>query len=358
VIQSVLQSPAFYVIEASGPAGLSPLSPYQLATRLSYFLTRSTPDRELLAAATSGSLSSPTGIEAEVRRLVSSPKAHGGIDDFFNQWLALDVLDGDQKPIPEYAGARQDMKTETRLFTEALFSDAQPWSNLFLGTSTFVNENLAGFYGLPGVTGPDFRVVQLDGVRRRGMLTQPSFLAIRAHSASSPVLRGRFVRASLLCSDIPPPPPGINISLSETDPNGTTRERYVAHRANPACAACHALMDPIGFGFEHFDAVGRYRDTEEGKPIDATGTLSNFDQPPGDFQFDGVLPLSMKMATSPTVQSCLARQWFEFALLREPIDDLDQCSLARMATVLGGAGSFADLVVQLATSDAFRYARW
>ncbi|HKQ68524.1 MAG TPA: DUF1592 domain-containing protein, partial [Polyangiaceae bacterium] len=358
VIQATLGAPQFYLLEPKRDfSGLVALSPYELATRISYFVVRSTPDEELLNAAESGKLSDSAGVEAEVRRLLFSSRGRQGVADFFRQWLSLDALDTMTKNVPEFAGLHDYMKTETQLFAEGIFFEGSSFQGLLTSPRTFVNEPLAKIYEMPGFTGTSFRAAVSDPTVRGGLLTHASLLSMHSFDESSPTRRGRFVREQLLCSELPPPPANVNTSL----PPGigelkTNRQRYEASTGgNASCNSCHLLMDPIGFTFEHYDALGRYRAADHGHPIDATGAVHGAG---ADLEgtVDGPIDLSHRLAASRAAQTCFAKQWFRFAMARDPSAQ-DTCSLDRAVATIREGAPISDLIVGIALSDSFRYAR-
>jgi hypothetical protein len=286
---------------------------------------------------------------------LATPRGHATIWDFFRQWIEVDRLDDFTKTTPGFAEAREHMKTEARLFTESIFSGGRPWTELFLGPTTFINEPLAAIYGQPGIMGLDFQAVTVDAKLRSGLLTQAAFLSNSPGDFGSPTVRGLFVRQRLLCMQVPPPPPGVP-ELIPPSPGGTRRQRYEEGTSTPVCRSCHVLMDPIGFGFEHFDGAGRYLETDNSLPIDATGQITSVE---ADLlgPFDGAVELLRKLAASRDVRACMAKQWFRFALSRAETE-ADACSIQAAIATLERGGTLTDLVVALAMSDAFHYARW
>jgi len=354
-IEWLLQQPAFYVKESGSPGSFGALDAYALASRLSYFLTGSTPDAELLAAAAAGELATPAQIEQQVLRLLATPRAHEMVRNFLGQWLRLEgAVDKDPALYPQYGSLQADMVNETLTFGEhVVFEEGYP--RLLQNQATYVNEPLARFYGIQGVTGAGFRRVTLDtALQRAGLLTQASILAANSHADStSPVRRGLFVLRQLLCVTIPPPPVDVP-PLQPARPGLTMRQRMQQH-SQTACAGCHHMIDGLGFGLEHFDAIGRYRTSEDGVPIDATGTVTLRD---AQLSFDGALELSKLLATSADVPDCIAVQFFRFALQRYEEAGEVPCSLLRAQLALRSGATFRDMFVAIATSDSFRYARW
>jgi hypothetical protein len=353
VIASMLSSPSFYEIVPEGSVpGVVQLTPYELASRLSYFIYRSMPDSALLDAAANGKLVTTADIEAQARRMLLSPKAHDAVTDFFAEWLSLDGLaltEKDPAVLPTFDAVRADMATETIKFTESVFFGDGRLESLLESSTTWINEPLAQLYGQPGVVGMPFQQVKLDPKTRAGILTQASFLSLTSNaSMTSPTRRGKFVLEKLLCGAVPPHPPNVPETLPDT-PGQTTRERLAMAVAQPACMACHNLMDPIGFGFEGFDPVGRVRATDNGLPVDASGTVTGDD--PGA-PFVGAVDLSSQLASNSAAVSCATTQWLRFALSRQDVGG-DGCGIAFQTT-----STLQELVVAIATSDSFRYARW
>jgi len=218
-----------------------------------------------------------------------------------------------------------------------------------------MNADVAAFYGVSGgPTGNGFVHVDLDPTERAGLLTQPSILAVTSHAdETSPVLRGKFVRERLLCEPIAPPPPNVNVTPPSVDPGDTTRQRFSQHETDPYCASCHHLMDPIGFGFEHYDPLGLWRDTDQGQPVDASGQISGSKD--ADGTFDGAVSLAQRLATSDEVRACVVSQWFTYAHGR-PAAAADTCSTGQLEAAFAAAHyDIKALLVALTQTDAFLY---
>ncbi|HKQ68395.1 MAG TPA: DUF1592 domain-containing protein [Polyangiaceae bacterium] len=348
----------FLLTHKPGERGtLKPLAPYALASRIAYFVTRTTPDSELFAAAAQNKLATKDDIENQVRRLLSGPTAHEMVRDFFTEWLSLDAADNTDKDVelfPTFGSVRPFLKIETQKLVESIFFDGN-WSDLFLRTGTFLNAPLAQHYGIAGIAGQDLQPASM-GPNRMGILTQASLLSVDATpTQTKPTKRGWFVRGRFLGVVVPIESPALPV-MSSSVPGETTRqatERVMMSGAT--CGQCHRLMDSIGFGFEHFDAIGQFRATENGKPIDASGTVADIDGK--SRAFNGAIELSKALSSSPQVRATIARQWFRFALKRIE-EDGDACSLAAATDALAQTGRMQDLVVAIATSDSFRYERW
>ena len=364
VIQAVLQSPDFLYQPEKGQgtvAALMPLAPNELSRRMSLALWNSVPDETLLDAASSGALSTPANISTQVTRMMGDPRFLRAVDAFHAQWLGIHDSSAITKdPIvfpeftPEVAAAAI---TETREFIRHLFQDGDGrLSTLLSAPFSYLNPALAKLYGVPYPgTGTAFVKVDLPATQRAGILTQPSVLAAHAHAnQTSPVRRGVFVLTNVLCTQIPPPPPNVDTTPPNPDPNATTRERFAQHTAAPTCATCHRMMDPIGFGFEGYDATGKFRTTENGKPLDVSGSVTGTDV---DGPFSGAIELVQRLQGSAQLKSCVSQLWLEFALQRVPAKE-DACSLEQAQNGFSASGyNLRDLISSVIKSDAFRYVR-
>jgi hypothetical protein len=283
-LESILVDPEFLFRIERNPPGVAPgtayrLSDLELASRLSFFLWSSIPDEELLAIAERGGLGDRAVLEHQVRRMLADRRSASLVQNFGEQWLQIRSLRGvtpDVNAFPEFDdNLRAAFEQETLLFLGSQVRDDRPVPELLSANYTFVNERLARHYGIPDVYGGRFRRVALGG-QRGGLLGQGSILTVTSHATrTSPVLRGKWVLDNLLGA--PPPPPPANVPPLKEHKAGeqasTVRERLEEHRSNPVCASCHARMDPIGFSLEHFDAIGRWRDTDGAAPVDASATL-------------------------------------------------------------------------------------
>jgi hypothetical protein len=369
VIVALLQSPHFlYRLEFGevGPDGNRRPTAHELATRLSYLVWGGMPDLALTEAATAGTLHDPEELTWQARRMLEAPLARGAVLRFFEQWLRLDEVESvtasqgkDEERFPDYHdGVLTKLRGETEAFLEtAIFEEQAGLDELFTASWTMLDAELVDWYDLtgPGLpTGSAFERVELDPTRHAGLLTHSGLLALYAKpDRSSPVHRGKWVRESLLCQ-IPPPPPDVVPEPPEVDETQTTRERFAQHEADPACSGCHKLLDPIGLGFEHFDATGRYRETEDGLPIDATGEVLNGGDATG--AFDGAVQLAHQLAASDQVQRCFTTQWYRYALGRTETE-ADQCALDQVHNDLVAADlDLGALIVALATAPTFRAA--
>ena len=366
LLQAILESPNFlYLLEPASPAGATvpvgtvvPLDAWAMASRLSYFLLGSMPDAALFAAAERAELSTPEQVAAQAHRLLALPRARDRIGLFFTEWLQLRNLDRATKdPVmfPDYKlelGAM--MQTQVQMLTSSIILDqGGSATDLLTASYTFMTPELAPLYGVPAPAASGFTRVELDPAQRSGILTQAGLMASLAKSnQTDPVHRGKFVRERLLCQSVPPPPVNANITPPVVTPNSTTRARFAQHRANPSCGACHTLMDPLGLGFEHYDAIGRWRDQENGLPIDATGEANNSDVAG---PFNGAVELAHKLAQSPAVKDCLVQSWFRFAQGRAATaaDDGHIGFIAQQFA--GNAYKMSELLVAVTQSQAFRY---
>ena len=296
-LQGMLVNPEFLFRVERDPANLPPgtahrISDLELASRLSFFLWSSIPDDELLNVAAAGKLKNPAVLEQEVRRMLADPRSAALVDNFAGQWLYVRNV---QKVVPDPAeffgfneNLRRDFEQETDLFLKSNLREDKSVLNLLDANYTFLNERLARFYGVSGVYGSGFRRVTLQGDERRGLLGEGSILTVTSYAnRTSPTVRGKWVMENILGTPPPPPPPNVPSLKEESADSGkvqTMRERMEEHRSNPACAACHARMDPIGFALENFNGVGRWRTAEGATPIDPAGVLpdgAKFDGPAG-----------------------------------------------------------------------------
>jgi len=283
-VQRILVDPEFLFRTEQDPPNAAPgtayrLSDIELASRLSFFLWSSIPDEELLKLAEEKKLSDPAVLEQQTRRMLADPKSSAMIKNFSGQWLYLRNVE-QAHPNPDFfpdfdANLRQAFLKETELFFESQVREDKAVPELLNAKYTFLNERLARHYGIPDVYGSQFRRVELNDPNRQGALSQGSILTVTSFpTRTSPTIRGKWLLENILGTPPPPPPPNVP-SLDDTKTNNgkplTVREALEAHRANPACAVCHKVMDPLGFSMENFDATGRWRTTDGGNPIDTSG---------------------------------------------------------------------------------------
>jgi hypothetical protein len=332
---------------------------YELASRLSYFLWSTMPDAELFHAAEQGILTERDGLMAQVKRMLESPKSEALVQNFAGQWLNLRNLE-DVRPnrqlFPEFSEQlAEDMQTETLLFVEHLLREDKSLIELLTASYTFVNERLATHYGLSGVMGKEFRRVSLTGVPRRGVLTHAGILTLTSDPGRTlPVKRGKWILEAILGSAPPPPPPNIP-SLTETEkghPDATLREQLKRHRQDASCSGCHQMMDPLGLAFENYDAIGRWRDNADGKPVDPTGSL------PDGRTFQNaieLIDLLRQQETEYTLQ--VTRAMLTFSLGRG-LEPYDQCAVDDIVSKLEKNDyRFRTLVREVVLSRPFRRRR-
>jgi mono/diheme cytochrome c family protein len=321
-VEAILVSPNFlYRIERDpkpdDPAAVHLVNDYELASRLSYFLWSSMPDEQLLDVARRGQLHDSAVLNAQVKRMLQDSKSDALIRNFFGQWLELRNLDSihpDPNEFPAFnRQLRSAMHTESEMFVESIVRDDHSIIDFLDGKYTFLNERLAKFYGIPGVAGDEFRRVDLNGTERSGVLTQASVLTVTSYpTRTSPVLRGKWILENVLNAPPPPPPPGVGSIDAKPGPlAGTMRQQMEKHRADPACASCHKMMDPLGFALENYDAIGHWRTHDAGQQIDASGEL------PGGKIFNGSAELKGILANKrDTFAECLTEKLMTYALGR------------------------------------------
>jgi uncharacterized protein DUF1588/uncharacterized protein DUF1592/uncharacterized protein DUF1585 len=311
----------------------------------------------LLDAAGGGGLDTEEGLLAQTDRLLAGPRAAELFVHVAQQWWEIGnvaAVDKERSLYRAWTDATPGkLAEETRLFLDEAWRGTPNLKTLLTAPVTFVDADLATFYNLPAPGGGGFQRVTLDPARASGLLTQGSFLAEHAKAdQTSPVLRGKFVRAKLFCRPPQPPPPDIVVMPPTVDPRVPTRQRFAQHTADNRCAGCHAMMDPIGFAFEHFDAAGRWRDVDAGMPVDATGMLTNTDV---DGPLDGVASLAARLAESEQVATCTATQWFRYAFGRAEQSTGDLCAVDKMAAAFKGPnGDFKKMVRATVRMAAFR----
>lgn len=371
VVEVMLQSPKFLFHPEPGPD--SKRAAYARANSLSYFLWNTLPDEQLLAAAESGGLDTPEGLQAEARRLLDDPRAREAVDDFFAQWLRFDLTLNSVRDrrlyrdfSPELAIA---MVEETRrLIADVVWND-RDFRELLTARHSFVNSDLAKLYGVPAPAAEFGRIELPADSSRAGILGHASFLTMTSKPGeTSPTVRGLFVREHLLCETIPDPPPDATATLPPLteDKPLANRDLLGVHLTNPTCAGCHNLIDPVGFGLEMYDAVGRYRErqsitffptrAERGKEpvtvevdINPEGVVAGISRE----TFSSPRELGELLAASPRCQECMVRQLFRYATGREESDS-DQPEIEEVAEAFRSSGfRFQELLVALVATDAF-----
>jgi hypothetical protein len=359
-VEAILVSPNFlYRIERDpDPTTVHPVSDYELASRLSYFLWSSMPDEELLRLAGEHRLCEPDVLKSQVRRMLQNPKSDALVDNFFGQWLELRNLDSvspDPDEFPEFNNQlRNAMRTETRMFVSSIIHDDRSILDFIDGKYTFLNEKLAKFYGIPGVQGDQFRRVELKGTERSGVLTQASVLTVTSYpTRTSPVLRGKWILENVLNAPPPPPPPGVgSIDAQGGVVHGTMRQQMEKHRANPACAGCHVRMDPLGFALENYNAIGKWRTEDASLPIDASGVL------PNGRKFNGSAELKEILAGDrDAFAECLTEKMMIYALGRglEPYDR--PATKKIVAGLAANDYKFSNLILGIVDSVPFQMGR-
>lgn len=304
-LSAILVSPQFLFHVEQDPPGIAPKTAYkisdvQLASRLSFFLWSSIPDDELLETAIRGELSKPKVLNKQVRRMLADPRAHSMASNFADQWLYLRNLDSltpDSRLFVDFDdNLRQAFRRETELFFESVLREDRSVLELLKTDYTFLNERLAKHYDIPGIQGSHFRKVSLKPEwQRGGLLRHGSVLSVTSYATrTSPVIRGNWILGNLLGSPPPPPPPNLPPLKEKTISKTLSfRERLAEHRANATCASCHDIMDPVGFALENFDAVGRWREYEDGRPVDAAGGF------PDGSKFEGIDGLEAALLKRP-----------------------------------------------------------
>ena len=356
----ILVDPRFlYRIERDSPAladgTVHALDDYELATRLSFFIWSSIPDDALLEAAATGRLAEPETYRAEIRRMLADPKADALVENFAAQWLFLRELDSvtpDAEAFDE--NLRRAMTRESKLLFETILRDDLSVLELLDADFTFVNDRLAEHYGYPDIRGSHFRRIEIPtGSARRGLLGHASILTVTSvTNRTSPVIRGSWILETVLGSPPPVPPPDVETTLEGDDGEAVTmtvRERLEAHRENPVCASCHAIMDPIGFSLENYDLIGAWRETDGGRPIDTRATLADGTVVDGpDALREALLARSGAFVTSAT------EKLMTYALGRA----VEHYDMPAIRAIVREAGAddyrFSSLVIGVAESDAFR----
>lgn len=327
VVATMLQSPNFLYRTELGTydaaRGTHVLTPHETAAQLSYLITAGPPDDELLAAAEAGELSGADAADvlvAHTERMLLGPDGGRAYADFTEAWLG--IRRPRVHPDPDQYAALNDqnrlaMRGETRRFAAHTLREGANLEELLTSADTFVTPELAQYYGLPMVLpelGDEEGFVPATlPPNRAGLLAQGRVLTVYADpAASAPVQRGKMVRERILCESLPPPPPGVDANPIPPNDRDTTRERHAQHTEDSGCFGCHKFMDPIGFGFEHFDGIARWRDTENEKPIDASGEI--YAEGGGvTASFDGLDQLTAALADDPAVEACYVDQWAQFA---------------------------------------------
>lgn len=357
VIRAALVSPRFVYHwgalepEVDAATGLVKLDAWETAAKLSYYLVGSSPDGELSALADSGALADPTTVAGQARRLLADPRARTHLRSFVRQWLTLDKVASSQKDttvFPTFTPALRDaISEESDAFIDyVLFDSDHRLPTLFEDRTAFLDDAMAELYDVPAGT------AQLP-LSRPGIFTRAAFLTTAALTHdTSPTQRGEVIRRRILCQDVPPPPPEAGSNVGTGDAK-TTRELYLRHASDPMCASCHSLMDPLGFAFESFDAIGTFRTTDDGLPLDTTGEVVGIEE--GPVAFADAPELVGMLADLPEAQRCVPTQLVRW-LLGRPDGRADESSIddATAAFVASGLDLHA-VVVAVTQTRAFRF---
>ncbi len=371
VVEAMLQSPAF--LARTEDCQVAAWTPFETAGRLSYFVWNTMPDEALMHSAETGELNTPEGLEKVARRMLGDPRAHSAVDEFIAEWLRFDRVNGMVKdrrlfPLftPELALA---MAEETRRLAADLVWNNRDFMQLFSADYTFLNSDLAMLYKVPAPAAEFGRVPLPESTGRAGIIGEALFLAATSKpEETSPTARGLFVREQFLCQEVPPPPPGVNTNLPALgkDAPKTNRERLAQHQVNESCKSCHSLIDPIGFGFEKFDAVGQKRETlkvtffpghgeKDEKPtsvelpLDSSGFVAGIP----NSTFSSPRELGRVLSANPQCQECVVKQLFRYvAGRRETRDDLRILDRATQDFRTSGY-RFQDLMISLIKYSVF-----
>jgi len=358
MLSVMLQTPSFlYVVEVGEPLedlGFRKLTQLELVTRMSFFLLGRTPAPALLDKAEAGELATTAQIRAEAEAMVGSTGARQAMNGFFDEYLRLRNLpttskDAELFPLYNETLAESMRQESLLLVNEVLWEDDLPYQELFTADYTFVNDALAELYGIASPGGNFARVQWPAAQNRAGYLSQASFLTYQSGSLrNSPTKRGRFVQQSVLCNEIPPPPPDVNPSLPEIPPDATLREILDQHKDQEGCT-CHQSTDPIGFAFENYDAIGAFRTTENGQPIDASGNVDGLGQWQNAAEFAAVL------AEDPRLSTCLVQNLIRGQIGHKETSGETDAILALDTAFVEAGYRVRDLLVEFPLSPLFRY---
>jgi hypothetical protein len=375
VVETILQSPSFLFYAAPNPPAA--LRPYQTASLLSYFLWDTLPDEALLQAAASGGLDRRDDIEMQIRRMLKDPRAGQALDQFLAQWLRFDRVETavrDRRLYPEFSTELIDsMLEETRRLFNTLLWDGRDFTEFFSADYGFLNTSLARLYDVSPPASEFQKISFVPDSGRAGILGQATFLTVTSKPAdTSPTERGLFVREHFLCQTVPPPPPGVDATLPalSDDRPMTVRERLAVHLSNPACAGCHRLVDNIGFGFERYDAVGRFRNeeivkifptqdelrrkiktkpSEHALPIDSSASVYGL----AGSEFSSPAELGRYLAKDEGCRKCIVKQLFRYALGRRENDSDRQSIATAFARFRNSRFRLQELIIAIATSESF-----
>lgn len=357
-VQAALVSPHFLFrveVDRDPKGGIAPVGDFELANRLSYFLWSSMPDEELFQLAEKGELRKEENLEKQVRRLLKDPKVRALTENFAGQWLNLRMLreaQPDPKLFPSFTeGLRLSMMEETYRFFEAVVKEDRSILDFIDADFTFLDETLARHYGIKEVKGSEFRKVKLDADKRGGILTQASILTLTSNpTRTSAVKRGKWILENLLNQPPPPPIPDAGeLPDDGKELKGTLRQRMEMHRSKPICASCHQRMDPLGFAFENYDAIGKWRDKDGKFDIDPSGEL------PGGRKFKGPRELrAILMEREVDFRRCLTEKLLTYALGRG-LEYYDKCAVEDICAAAARSDNrFSSLVLAIVRSEPFQ----
>jgi hypothetical protein len=357
VVAAMLQAPQFLYHHEQGTnapikdGAFVSLNAYERASRLSYLFWASMPDEELLAAADADALASTTQIVRQARRLLADERAKDGIAEFHDQWLEIGSLDHPRNP------AEQVMLEETRQFVRGVFfapGTDGTLVTLLTSPASFVDASLAKLYGVAAPAGPGLQPVTLDPLQRPGVLTRAAFLTAKADAVdSNPVLRGDAILRRLLCTELPEPSNIVIPPVPAVDPRWTTRQRYEMHGMQSCAAACHSIIDPLGYAFENYDGTGAYRTIDNGHPVDASGSISL--DGGVQLEFRNAIDLVGQLARHERVRQCMATEWLRYMLGRREVSG-EAPSQKALADLLRASGDdLRELVVGLTRSRPFTH---
>ncbi len=355
MLRGLLTAPAFLYRSELGQGEKRQLDAYQWASSLSYFFWSSGPDDALLNRAADGSLMAEDGFKSEIDRLLSSPKARDGLKSFADSWTGYTQVlqvSKDTNRYPLFDGAmRQRLALETEDFFDRIIRQQDGrFADLLGADYTFGDASLAAFYEAPVDRGT--QRIDLSSKPRRGILGHGSILASLAYAGeTNPIKRGKFVREHLLCEELLPPPPTLNIQPPPPKEGASTRERFAVHSSLPACKGCHLRLDGAGFGLEDFDAIGRYRTTDAGKPVDASGTLYDLDGT--NRAFAGGRQMSEALMQAERSERCFALQWYRMAHGRVE-SEADVCAVRQLAEELKRGLTVRELMIKVITQSSYR----
>ena len=356
-MKAVLVSPHFlYRIEEDpkDANAVRTISDFEFATRLSYFLWSTMPDEELFKHAAASDLRQPDVLEAQVKRMLKDSKVRALSENFAGQWLQLrniKLLAPDKGYFPGWDDAlKAGMVGEAEAFFEFVVQNDRPILDFLDADYAFVNDRMAKHYGLPNITGPEFRKVKLPDTRRGGIITMASTLTVTSNpTRTSPVKRGKWILENVLGTPPPPPAPDVPELPPTGQLKGTLRQQMEQHRANPACAVCHNKLDPLGFGLENFDGIGSWRTADNKKDIDSSGVL------PGGEKFNGPAELrKILLGKADLFRNCFAEKLLTFSLGRG-LEYYDKCAVDEIVKASKTDGDrFSALVLAVVKSDPFQ----